>query len=1307
MSVRECIGMSTNNEPTNYLPLEAGRWLEQILARFEAAWRGGTPPVIQEYLPAETAKRRAALIELVHIDLEYRLKAGEGSRVETYLRSFPELDGEPRALLGLIEAECALRAPREPRLALQEYLGRFPHFRAELPARLQARLPVSANPERQAGSEERRPPLASVAELVRTLNDVALLRPNQKHELGPLASQYADARALGRELVRRAWLTPFQANQVFVGRGRELVLGPYLLLERLGEGGMGQVFKARHQLMDRIVALKVIRKECLKSEEAVRRFVREIRAAGQLSDPNIVIAHDAAQVGGTHILVTEYVEGTDLKKMMEQRGALPPAEACDYARQVARGLQHAHERGLVHRDIKPANLLVTAATRQLKILDMGLARLRHLEANDLTAGDVTQEGSVLGTPDYMAPEQAKESHTVDIRADLYSLGCTLHHLLAGKPPFAGGSLAQKIWKHQTDPPPKLEELRVDLPAGLGAVVRKLMAKRPQDRYQSPADAAAALMPFCRLAAPAAIPVGSAPLALSPGVARANAGATLAFPAAIPLTPRTAARGQSSPASPGDETLTPGMAESVSLVPSPDPPSAARRQRTPMTGQRRWLALAGGLLLCLVAWQLVSRLLSPPSRDTDQDEFIADPTKPFLRLGAGGRRDAFRTLAAALAGMRKGDVLEVHRNGPFKIDKVELRDTTLTLRAASGYRPELIANDGEAGEDRSPWFSLENTAVTIEGCDFRCPPDRTGFRGGGAPWSFRNCRLLGPPNSDRMTYNPGPRLLDYSGPRLFVADCLVCQVEGTAFHVGPKARLDLRNNVINVAAFRCIDLGAPGGQSLSLENNTVSGNGTSLLAFPSISEKEAESVTVTAARNLFHCFVEPLVRFSVEDTGPKSVRDRLRWRGTKNLYSGVDWEFVNHPKVVGFEAWQKMWGSEEIGSRGAYVGYFEWASVQNTDVVLKSLKRETEALQKRHGPKLGKVGPDWNQPGPGEGYINALLAAGKPVRPELRRPLPGKGGPFVILRGGMPVRGHARLQEALDAAGDGDIVEIRTDEAEPAGKIRSPGGSQRLVTLRGAAGYRPVLKGRLTVEHGNDLAMENIHFLEGGIVAPTDKEGQGVRIRRLANCLWDGEFYTARISAVCHRADGRPAEIVNCVINCRGYPLRLRLKVSPGRKLILRNCVVDGPLTLETLPGAGASELEVEHCYFWSPCWVCLWLQMGKANCQVRASLFEAGAPLLATWSGDMGGWRGSHNVYRVGHHSWIIPQPGPCAGLAAWSKLWQSPEDGSVEADPIIYDPLQWRVFPDSPAYRAGPGKKDLGADVSRVARTAPAKKSR
>jgi serine/threonine protein kinase len=342
-------------------------------------------------------------------------------------------------------------------------------------------------------------PLTSVAALLDALRQTQLLEQGQLLEISlPAQLRFAEPpEPFAQLLVERGWLTPYQKERLLEGRGAELVLGQYVLLDRLAIGGMGHVFTARHRKLGRIDALKIIRREYLDDPETVLRFQREAQAAARLSHPNIVIIYDAAEIGGVHYLAMEYVEGTDLARLVQEQGKLEIAEACDYIRQAAQGLQHAHEKRLVHRDVKPANLLL-ARNGLLKVLDLGLARLQQPSADDddEKGTDVlTRVGSTMGTLDYQAPEQANDPHAVDARADVYSLGCTFYHLLTGRPPFAEAPPMQKLLCHQSQEPVRAEELRPDLPPGLGDVLRKMMAKAPADRYQSAAAVAEALVPY--------------------------------------------------------------------------------------------------------------------------------------------------------------------------------------------------------------------------------------------------------------------------------------------------------------------------------------------------------------------------------------------------------------------------------------------------------------------------------------------------------------------------------------------------------------------------------------------------------------------------------------------------------------------------------------------------------------------------------------------------------------------------------------------------------------------------------------------
>lgn len=300
------------------------------------------------------------------------------------------------------------------------------------------------------------------------------------------------------------------------------VVPGYDVLAEVGRGGMGVVYKARQAGSGRTIALKVIRKERLSHPEAVRRFRREAQAAARLAHPNIVLVYDSDQAGDSHYLAMEFVEGVTLQRLVEEHGPLSVAQACECMRQAALGLQHAAEQGLVHRDIKPSNLMVTqpgggppppppAEGAVVKILDMGVARLYQTAGSlEDSLTTLTQDGAVIGTPDYIAPEQLEDAHQADIRADLYSLGCTLYFLLSGRPPFSGGTLIQKMDRHRWETPPSVDQLRPEVPPGVAAVVRKLMAKKPADRYQTPAELVQALERLARsghvAAAPRSAPV---------------------------------------------------------------------------------------------------------------------------------------------------------------------------------------------------------------------------------------------------------------------------------------------------------------------------------------------------------------------------------------------------------------------------------------------------------------------------------------------------------------------------------------------------------------------------------------------------------------------------------------------------------------------------------------------------------------------------------------------------------------------------------------------------------------------------------
>lgn len=347
-------------------------------------------------------------------------------------------------------------------------------------------------------------------ELIGLLKESKVLTPSEVDRFGE-AHPGATGKDISEALVGAGLVTQFQMEAIAAGKASDLRIGNYDVLDRLGAGGMGTVYKARHRRMKRTVALKVLAKNLSKDATFVARFQREVETIAKLNHPNIVMAYDADEAEIGHFLVMEFVDGRDLASAVQKQGPMSVSVAVGCILHAARGLAYAHGQNIIHRDIKPANLL-RDASGVVKVTDLGLARL-NLNANtDQTAAtSVTQAGSVLGTADYMPPEQAVDSTAIDHRADIYSLGATLYFLLTGKAPYSAGSLMAILLKHRDAPIPSLSETRKDTPPALDDLFRSMLAKDPRHRPKDMAQVVAAIENLLiNLGAEPAVPTPTSP-----------------------------------------------------------------------------------------------------------------------------------------------------------------------------------------------------------------------------------------------------------------------------------------------------------------------------------------------------------------------------------------------------------------------------------------------------------------------------------------------------------------------------------------------------------------------------------------------------------------------------------------------------------------------------------------------------------------------------------------------------------------------------------------------------------------------------
>ncbi len=536
--------------------------------------------------------------------------------------------------------------------------------------------------------------------------------------------------------IRDGLLTHFQAEQILQGKWKRFTVGKYKVLERLGAGGMGQVFLCEHKVMRRRVAVKVLPAAKAADPASLKRFYREAQAVAALDHPNLVRAFDIDQDDHIHFIVLEYVDGTNLQDLVANRvrrtgPRLGVAEACHYIHDAALGLQHAHQTGLVHRDVKPGNILVDR-TGKVKVLDLGLARFFHDHSDQLTQ---KFDETTLGTADYIAPEQVNDSHAADIRADLYALGGTFYYLLTGRPPFHEGTVPQKLVWHQTREPKPVTEFRPDIPAGVVAILTKLLAKNPADRYQTPAQLVTALAPWVQTSVPlpsedefpqlspaASLPssgrVATAVTArVRPGV---NAGsdtlraeqdtAMMASPALLDPAAVWTAVAAETRASDGDTGSTSGT--------GPIPQRAVSKAKTKKTYTR--YAVAGSLALVVAAgltfWAV--RAGSPKTTST-ANSAATGPTRLYVTKGTTSpdKAHTFASLSSALAQAKPKDSVvlldDTWEEAPIRLSgrgKNGLHDVTIESETPSRETVWHVTGPKSAGDAVLELLDTSNVVI---------------------------------------------------------------------------------------------------------------------------------------------------------------------------------------------------------------------------------------------------------------------------------------------------------------------------------------------------------------------------------------------------------------------------------------------------------------------------------------------------------------------------------------------------------------------------------------------------------------------
>ncbi len=784
--------------------------------------------------------------------------------------------------------------------------------------------------------------------------------------LVPAEKRTPDAidRRLARQAITTGRLTLWQAQQLLAGRSNGYKIDKYVLLDLLGRGGMGRVYLARDVRLNRQVALKILSHERMNNPRAIARFQREAKVGAQLQHENLVRVYDEGESGGIRYLVMEYIEGKNVGQLIGEHGSIPWPTAARLTRQVALGLEHARLKELIHRDVNPCNILVTR-DGTAKLTDLGLA----IDLND--QDNVTRDGATVGTFDYVSPEQARHSRSVDTRADLYSLGCTIYHMIAGRVPFPVISLPEKLYAHQLHEPDPLPELVPGVPEGLAEVVRKMMRKTPEERYQTPLEVASALEPYAVEAGWTTASAGDdAPPATAAMIKGGSSGGLPAVPAGTMAPASRAAPAAGAPSSwaaslglglglghdrGGPTSAGPGIGRAGSggaagpgpnlgdsffpLDLGPDEPWAeglnppGRAKATTADAPRRArrvrvVMAAGGIAAALVALGTVASLatlsLSGPGRAAPGEGGPPGlaPRKGAPPLARGdvvirfrdGTSEPIRTLTDAIArGTREGAEIILAGGTTLRMDTdkpIRVPRGSLTIRAAEGARTvlEIRVKGPRSMFLVDAGLRLAGLTVVVR---YESPTDAPVFQAE-RDLTLERCsfRALGPAE--------GSRLILAEGPRLAVSGCLFegfdCPVELAA---GPGASAALKQSIFlgprsgDEATGRALRVRSAfgGGDGFRLKVERCSSRTGCFLDASRFTAASPLSVDIEGSA----LWVRSILEVDSAEKPPLGPDSAVRWAGRADRYHVTGPAWANFDAApTGLDAWSQL--APEVDSK---------------------------------------------------------------------------------------------------------------------------------------------------------------------------------------------------------------------------------------------------------------------------------------------------------------------------------------------------------------------------------------------------------